>query len=92
VTGQLAALLFYRSWCDRQSHLAGSQETWVRNWGCILLTKHLYARKVLSPTALLPLRRKWCSGFLSPRSGSNPRTLGPVASTLTTSLPRATYS
>jgi hypothetical protein len=31
VTGQLAALLFYRSWCDRQSHLAGSQETWVRN-------------------------------------------------------------
>jgi hypothetical protein len=22
VTGQLAALLFYRSWCDRQSHLA----------------------------------------------------------------------
>jgi hypothetical protein len=27
VTGQLAALLFYRSWCDRQSHLAGSQET-----------------------------------------------------------------
>jgi hypothetical protein len=32
------------------------------------------------PTALLPLRRKWCSGFLSPlkihrpRSGSNPRT------------------
>jgi hypothetical protein len=31
VTSQLAALLFYRSWCDRQSHLAGSQETWVRN-------------------------------------------------------------
>jgi hypothetical protein len=34
---------------------------------------------------------QWCSGFLSPlkihrhRSGSNPRTLGPVASTLTTS-------
>jgi hypothetical protein len=27
VTGQLAALLFYRSWCARQSHLAGSQET-----------------------------------------------------------------
>jgi hypothetical protein len=33
VTGQLAALLFYQSLCDRQSHLAGSQETWVRNWG-----------------------------------------------------------
>jgi hypothetical protein len=47
-------------------------------------------------TALLPLWRKWCSGFLSPlkihrpRSGSNPRTLGPVASTLTTSPPRST--
>jgi hypothetical protein len=39
----------------------------------------------MGPTALLPLRRKWCYGFLSPlkihrsRSGSNPRTLGPVA-------------
>jgi hypothetical protein len=50
----------------------------------------------MGPTALLPLRRKWCSGFLSPlkihrpRSGSNPRTLGPVASTLITSPPRAT--
>jgi hypothetical protein len=32
VTGQLAALLFYRSCCDRQGHLA-SQETWVRKWG-----------------------------------------------------------
>jgi hypothetical protein len=50
----------------------------------------------MGPTALLPLRRKWCSGFLSPfiapRSGSNPRTLGPVASTLTTSPSRATFS
>jgi hypothetical protein len=51
----------------------------------------------MGPTALLPLRRKWCSGFLSPfkihrpRSGSNPRTLGPVASTLTTSPPRSTW-
>jgi hypothetical protein len=40
---------------------------------------------------------KWYYGFLSPlkihrpRSGSNPRILGPVASTLTTSPPRATY-
>jgi hypothetical protein len=72
------------SWCDRQSHLAGSQETWVRNGRL-----NFYARKVL-------YRRKWCSGFLSPlkthrpRSGSNPRTLGPVASTLTTSPPRST--
>jgi hypothetical protein len=50
----------------------------------------------MGPTASLPLQRKWCSGFLSPlkihrpRSGSNPRTLGPVASTLTTSPPRST--
>jgi hypothetical protein len=50
----------------------------------------------MGPTALLPLRRTWCYGFLSPleihrpRSGSNPRTLGPVASTLTTSPPRST--
>jgi hypothetical protein len=43
----------------------------------------------MGPTALLPLRRKWCSGFLSPWSGSNPRTLGPVARTLTTSPPRS---
>jgi hypothetical protein len=40
--------------------------------------------------------RRLCYGFLSPlkihqpRPGSNPRTLGPVASTLTTSTPRAT--
>jgi hypothetical protein len=59
----------------------------------------IHARKVLLHavhTALLPLRRKLCYGFLSPlnihrpRPGLNPRTLGPVASTLTTSPPRAT--
>jgi hypothetical protein len=64
----------------------------------------IHARKVLlhavnlrhgtDGTALLPLRRKLCYGFLSPlkihrpRPGSNPLTLGPVASTLTTSPPR----
>jgi hypothetical protein len=32
-----------QSWCDYQSHLAGSQETWVRNGRWILLTKHLYS-------------------------------------------------
>jgi hypothetical protein len=46
----------------------------------------------MGQTALLPLRRTLCSGFLSPlkihrpRSGSNPRTLGPVASTLITTI------
>jgi hypothetical protein len=50
----------------------------------------------MGTTALLPLRRKLCYEFLSPLkihrpwSGSNPRTSGPVASTLTTSPPRAT--
>jgi hypothetical protein len=60
------------------------------------ITRSIHARK--GPTVLLPLRRKWKSGFLSPlkihrpRSGSNPRTLGPVASTLTTSPPRTTFA
>jgi hypothetical protein len=47
--------------------------------------------------ALLPLRRESCCGFLSslrihrPRPGFNPRTLGPVASTLTTRPPMADF-
>jgi hypothetical protein len=86
-----------QSWCDRQNHLAGSQETWVRKYCLNFVYEH--ARKVFLHAVnlrhgLLPLRRKWCSGFLSPlkihRSGSNPRTLAPVASTLTTSPPRST--
>jgi hypothetical protein len=45
----------------------------------------------MEPTALLPLRRKLCYGFLSPlkihwpRPGLNPQTLGPVASTCSVS-------
>jgi hypothetical protein len=60
----------------------------------------IHARKVLLHAVNLrhgtdgftSLRRKWCSGFLSPlkihrpRSGSNPRTLGPVASTKVDSI------
>jgi hypothetical protein len=67
-------------------------------------TSSIHSRKVLLHAVNLrhgtygftSLRRKQCSGFLSPlkihrpRSGSNPRTLGPVASTLTTSPPRST--
>jgi hypothetical protein len=72
------------------------QETWVRNGGFEFSLRNIFihARKVLLHA--VNLRRKWCSGFLSPlkihrpRSGSNPRTLGPVASTLTTSPPRTT--
>jgi hypothetical protein len=50
----------------------------------------------MGPTALLPLRRMLCYGFLSPlkinhpRPGLNPRTLGPLASTITTRLLRQT--
>jgi hypothetical protein len=48
------------------------------------------------PTALLSLRRKSCYGFLSPfkvhhpRHGLNPRTLGRMASTVSTRPPRTT--
>jgi hypothetical protein len=79
-----------------QSHLAGSQETLVRNGGFEFSLRNIFihVRKVL-----LHLRLYFPSEgseFLSPlkihrpRSGSNPRTLGPVASTLTTSPPRST--
>jgi hypothetical protein len=93
---------FTQSWCDCQSHLAGSQETWVRNDRWILptgITSSIHARRVLLHAVNL---RHGTDGFTSPpkevvprifipRSGSNPRTLGPVASTLTSSPPRATY-
>jgi hypothetical protein len=42
VTGQLAALVFYRSWCARQGHLAGSQETWMRNGGNLAYATFLF--------------------------------------------------
>jgi hypothetical protein len=65
VTGQLAALLFYRSWCDRQSHLAGSQETWVRNGGFEFSLRNIsiHARKVLLHAVNL---RHVTDGFTSP--------------------------
>jgi hypothetical protein len=50
----------------------------------------------LGQTALLPLRRKSCYGYLSslkihrPRPGMNPRNLGPMTSTITTRPPRTT--
>jgi hypothetical protein len=49
----------------------------------------------MGPTALVPLRRKACCGFLSllkihcPRPGLNSWTLGPMTVTLTTRPPRA---
>jgi hypothetical protein len=79
-----------------QSH----QETRVRNGLLILLTSttsSIHARKVLLHAVNL---RHGTDGFTSPPKEvvlrifitllSNPRTLGPVASTLTTSPPRAT--
>jgi hypothetical protein len=91
VTGQLAALsvlsiLMYTP--EPSGRQSGDLDEKWRQFG--LRNIFIHARK-----ALFPLRRKWCSGFLSslkihrPRSGSNPRTLGP-ASTQTTSPPRST--
>jgi hypothetical protein len=75
----------------------GSQETWVRNGGFEFSLRNIFIHAVRF-FYILRLRRKWCSGFLSllkihrPRSGSNPRNLGPVASMLTTSPPRSTIN
>jgi hypothetical protein len=49
----------------------------------------------MGPTALIPLRMKACCGLLSPlqirpRPGLNPRTLDPMATTLTITPPRTT--
>jgi hypothetical protein len=65
VTGQLAAMLFYRSRCDRQSHLAGSQKTWVRNGGFEFSLRNIsiHARKVLLHAVNL---RHGSDGFTSP--------------------------
>jgi hypothetical protein len=78
-------------------------ETWRRNSRWILPAKFLFHTcRVLwhavksydmGSNALLPLRKKSCYGFLSPlkvyrlRSGLNPRTLGAMASTVTTMTP-----
>jgi hypothetical protein len=97
-----------RSWCDCQSHLAVSQETWVRNGRLNLAYGHYWF--FFMPEGSFTCRKSttwdWRLYFPSegsgasdfyhpqkihrPRSGSNPRTLGPVASTLTTSPPRST--
>jgi hypothetical protein len=99
VTGQLAALLFYRSWCDRQNHLAGSQEILGLNF--CLRNISIHARKVLLHAVNL---RHGTDGFTSPPKevvllifitlknpstsvGIEPANLG---STLTTSPPKST--
>jgi hypothetical protein len=77
--------VFAQSWWDCQSHLAGSQETWVRNFAYGHYWFYSCRKSTTWDRFLSPLK------IHRPRSGSNPRTLGPVASTLTTSPPRATY-
>jgi hypothetical protein len=73
-------------------------ETWVTNTAAEFCLQSIFFMHVIffympqiydmRPTALLPLLRKSCYGFLSllkihlPRPDLNPRTLGPVANTL----------
>jgi hypothetical protein len=82
----------------QQSHLVAKQEELLNEMMNLTLQSAVFfvhisegsstCHKVLQHglTALLPLRRKACCGFLSPLkihrpwSGLNPRTLGPVAS------------
>jgi hypothetical protein len=55
-----------QSWCDCQNHLAGSQETWVRNGRWILptgITSSIHARRVLLHAVNL---RHGIDGFTSP--------------------------
>jgi hypothetical protein len=103
VTGQLAVLLFLSIlMCPpepsgRQSGDLG--EKW-RQFG--LRNIFIHDRKVLLHAVNLRHRTDGFTSppkeavlrifvtFKNPRSGSNPRTLGPVASTLTTSPPRST--
>jgi hypothetical protein len=82
-----------------QRHSRRSRETRVRNGRWILPTSIYCARRVLLHAVNL---QHETDGFTSPpkdfitlkihhlRPGLNPRTLGPVASTLTTTPPRAT--
>jgi hypothetical protein len=84
----------------QQSDLAAKQEKLAKEMINLTLRSfskgNLTCRKILrhGSTDLLPLRRKACCGFLSPLqihcswTGSNPRTLGPLASTITITPPR----
>jgi hypothetical protein len=72
----------------------------LRSTTVILLRDLHHAVKFcnVGPTALLPLRRNSCYGYLSPlkihrpRPGLNPRTSSPIASTITTRPPRPTLA
>jgi hypothetical protein len=83
----------------QQTPSSEAGRNWARNDRCIFpISQYLSHYRVIlhaiksydmGPTALFPLRRKSCDGFLSPlkihrsRPGLNPRTLGPMASTIT---------
>jgi hypothetical protein len=55
-----------------------------------VLRKSLCSYFELKAMALLSLRRKTCCGFVSPSAGLSPRTLSPIASTITITPPRST--
>jgi hypothetical protein len=74
VIGQLAALLFYRSWCVRQSHLAGNQETWARNGGN--LAYETFHKQSADPKCSLVLRIFITLKNPSPSVGIEPANLG----------------
>jgi hypothetical protein len=62
---------------------------------CVIpYVEHAVKSYDMRPTALLPLQRKSCYGFLWPLKmncpGLNPRTLSPLASTITTRPPITT--
>jgi hypothetical protein len=66
---------FYSSWSSSSSQSGDLGEKWPLNFACRKPPKEVVLRIFFT---------------LKNPSGSNPRTLGPVASTLTTSPPRAT--
>jgi hypothetical protein len=66
----------------------------VRNGGFEFSLRNIFihARKVLLHADFTSPPKEVVLRIHRPRWGSNPRTLGPVASTLTTSPPRSTFS
>jgi hypothetical protein len=95
-TPDSSTIVFWQSYQQTCSSESGG--SWRRKWWIwpskyiffILRRDFLYVVKSynMGPTALLPLWRKVCSGFLPPlkiqrpRSGLKPRNLDPIASTL----------
>jgi hypothetical protein len=81
---------------SQQTPCSKAEKTWRKMWILPASIYHTIGIFNMSP-ALLPIRRKMCYGFElplkidRPRKGLNPRTLGPVASTITTRPPTDTH-